>query len=171
MNTAEFTLATFDQMLGTFDGMLAKAAATPEGAAAFTARLADDMFPLATQVRFTTQQVVNTLNRLAGTSVDTVDADHASIADARAHLAEVRTLVQSITPADFVADDTVVEFDLPNGMAFAMSAAEYVRDWSMPQFYFHLMAAYAILRSQGLPLGKADYVGYITRHLKAPASA
>ena len=171
MNTAEFTLATFDQMLGTLEGLLAKAAATPQGEAAFAARLVDDMYPLATQVRFTTHQVVNTLNRLAGTAVETVDADHASLAEARAHLADVRALVQSISPADFVADDTVVEFDLPNGMAFSMSAAEYVRDWSLPQFYFHLMAAYAILRNQGLPLGKADYVGYIARHLKAPASA
>jgi len=171
MRLADFTLASFEQMLGTFDTLLAKAATGPKGEAVFAARLADDMFPLATQVRFATHQVVNTLNRLAGTNVEAIDADHASIADARAHLADIRALIQA-TPADsFVADETTVEFDLPNGMAFAMSAAEYVRDWSLPQFYFHLMTAYAILRKEGLPLGKADYVAYIVRHLKASAPA
>jgi hypothetical protein len=46
-----------------------------------------------------------------------------------------------------------------------------VRDWALPQFYFHLMTAYAILRMAGVPLGKADYVGYIFRYLRQPRPA
>lgn len=169
MNLAEFTLSSFDQMLGSFDHMLAKAEADPRGEALIAEKLADDMYPLATQVRFTTHQVVNTLNRLTGTSIATLDNDHTSLADLRAHIAETRALIRNARSADFIADDTPVSFDLPNGMAFEMTAAEYVRDWSLPQFYFHLMAAYSILRKAGIPLGKADYVGYVARHAKVSA--
>lgn len=47
---------------------------------------------------------------------------------------------------------------LPQGMVFDLTAAQYARDWALPQFYFHVMTAYAILRAQGVELGKADYV-------------
>lgn len=171
MDTSALALTTFSQMLGTFDHMLGKAAADPRGEALLSARLADDMFPLATQVRFATQQVVNTLNRLAGASLESVDADHATFAEAHAHIAEIVAVLGATAPEAFVADDAPVEFDLPNGMVFHMTAAEYLRDWSLPQFYFHVTTAYAILRKEGVPLGKADYVGYIMRHLKAPATA
>lgn len=168
MNLADFTLTSFEQMLGTFDHLLTKAEADPRGEALMGEKLAEDMNPLATQVRFTTHQVVNTLNRLTGTTLPTQDSDHATIAEARAHIAETRELIRNVQPEAFVADDTTVSFDLPNGMAFEMTAAEYVRDWSLPQFYFHIMTAYAILRKAGIPLGKADYVGYIARHAKRP---
>ena len=169
MNLANFTLTSFEQMLGTFDHLLVKAESDPRGDALLGEKLAEDMNPLATQVRFTTHQVVNTLNRLTGTTLPTQDSDHATIAEARAHIAETRELIRNARPEAFVADDTPVSFDLPNGMVFEMTAAEYVRDWSLPQFYFHLMAAYSILRKAGIPLGKADYVGYIARHAKRPA--
>lgn len=168
MNLAEFTLTTFDQMLGTFDHMLGKVEADPRGESLIAEKLAEDMFPLVTQVRFTTQQVANTLNRLTGSTIATQDCDHTSLADARAHIAETRDLVKNARAEGFIADDTTVSFDLPNGMAFELTAAEYVRDWSLPQFYFHLMAAYSILRKAGIPLGKADYVGYMARHAKMP---
>ena len=141
MDFANTALPTFDQMLGTLDHLLAKAAADPRGDALMTARLAADMHPLATQIRFSTAQVVNTLNRLAGASAVSQDSDHGSIADARGHVAHIRALVAA-TPADaFVAEDSAVAFDLPNGMAFRMTAAEYLRDWSLPQFYFHVTTA------------------------------
>lgn len=171
MQLSTLTLASFGQMLGTFDHLLNRAMADPRGEALLSARLADDMYPLATQVRFATQQVVNTLNRLAGTSLENVDSDHATLAEAKAHIAEIVAVVSATAPEAFVAEDTPVEFDLPNGMVFTMTAAEYVRDWSLPQLYFHVNAAYAILRKEGVPLGKADYVGYVTRYLKSPIPA
>lgn len=123
MNLADFALTSFDQMLGTFDHMLTKAEADPRGEALIAEKLADDMYPLATQVRFTTQQVVNTLNRLTGTSIATQNSDHTSLAEARAHIAETRELIKNAHGKGFVADDSPVSFDLPNGMAFEMSAA------------------------------------------------
>ena len=169
MRVSDFTLASFDQMLGTVDHILTKAAADPRGDALLSQRLNEDMYPLATQIRFVTHQVVNTLNRLTGTALPTADTDHATIADAKADLAQLRELVRSTSTDAFVADGLQVDFDLPNGMAFSMTAAEYVRDWSLPQFYFHLMTIYSILRQASIPLGKADYVGYMARFAKMPA--
>lgn len=171
MSYAENTLTTFDQLLGTLDHLLKKAAASEAGEALMQARLAPDMFPLATQVRFTTQQVYNTLNRLFGADHAGLGTDHASFAEARGHLAEVRGLIAQARQASPLAAEDMIEFDLPNGMAFRMTAADYVRDWSLPQFHFHLMTAYAILRTEGLPVGKADYMGYMGRHAKAPPAA
>ena len=59
-----------------------------------------------------------------------------------------------------------ISFTLPNGMTFDMTAATYVRDWADPQFYFHRVAAYAVLRHMGVPLGKADYVAYMMQYLR-----
>ena len=171
MHLAETALITFDQLLATFDHLLGKAAASEQGEALLQARLAPDMLPLATQVRFTTQQVYNTLNRAYGASHSGADTDHASIVAARAHLAEVRALIAAARQTTPLAEDAMVEFDLPNGMAFALTVSDYVRDWTMPQFHFHLMTAYAILRHAGLPIGKADYMGYMMQHLKTPQSA
>src|SRR3546814_14813192 len=59
-------------------------------------------------------------------------------------------------------------------MVFDLSAIDYVRDWALPQFYFHIVAAYAILRHMCVPLGKADYASYMMRHLRpgtAPAAS
>jgi hypothetical protein len=59
------------------------------------------------------------------------------------------------------------------GIAFDMTGETYARDWALPQFYFHLMTAYTILRSQGVELGKVDYVQHMFAYLRpgtGPAS-
>ena len=54
-----------------------------------------------------------------------------------------------------------IAHELPNGMIFDLTAEQYARDWALPQFYFHLNTAYAILRANGVALGKADYVTHM----------
>jgi len=51
-------------------------------------------------------------------------------------------------------------------MILDLTAGTFVRDWALSQFYFHLMAAYAILRAQGVALGKADYVAHLFPHIR-----
>ena len=95
-------------------------------------------------------------------------AEHpGSIADACARIAETLTLVKAIA-ADTPGIDpaTPIAHALPQGMVFDLTAEQYVRDWALPQFYFHVMTAYAILRAQGVELGKADYVGHMFAHLR-----
>lgn len=62
--------------------------------------------------------------------------------------------------------ETPIAHALPAGMIFDLTAEQYVRDWALPQFYFHVMTAYAILRSEGVDLGKADYVAHMLPYLR-----
>ena len=111
------------------------------------------------------------LNRLGTAGHTADDSAIKSFAEAHARIAAARAMVANTDPASWPASSDMVEFTLPNGMTFAMQAHEYCRDWTTPQVYFHLMAAYAILRAEGVAVGKADYLGYVTRYLKQPAAS
>lgn len=169
MSYATAALATYANMLGTLDHIVTKAEGHEKGEALLQARLAEDMFPLATQIRFTLDQVVTALNRLGNLGLASDDNEITTFAEAHTRIAAARELVANTDPATWPASGETVEFTLPNNMTFVMQAHEYCRDWATPQFYFHLMAAYAILRAEGLAIGKIDYVGYMMRYIKQPA--
>lgn len=169
MSYATAALAAWANTLGTLDHLVTKAEGHAKGEALLQARLAEDMFPLHTQIRFTIDQVVTALKRLRNLELAADDSDITSFADAHTRIAAARALVAGTDPTIWPASGDTVEFALPNGMTFTMQAHEYCRDWALPQIYFHLMAAYSILRAEGLPVGKADYVGYMMKYLKQPA--
>lgn len=147
-------------------------------------RLAPDMFPLTTQLRFLAFQAQEPVYRLRG--ADVPDAllevrqegrDGAerpgSWHEARARLAEAQSLLRAVGADEFDASaGASMAHALPNGMIFDMTREQYVRDWALPQAAFHQMIAYAILRQAGVPLGKADYVPHMFPYLRpdtAPA--
>lgn len=138
------------------------------------ARLAPDMFPLAAQVRFTCIQALQPLSRLAKIAIPELPDDATDFAGMQEQIAASLAVLAGVDRAA-LGDDMArpVSFELPNGMIFDLSAADYVRDWAHPQFYFHRVAAYAVMRHMGVPLGKADYAAYMMRHLRpgtAPAA-
>ncbi|WP_347269749.1 DUF1993 domain-containing protein [Rhizorhabdus histidinilytica] len=181
MTLPDMLVPTYLQMLGALSAWLAKAEEQgPSGKAEalLLARLAPDMFPLSTQVRFACVQAQEGIARLRGDALppsiaELLDegrnaAEHpGSIADARRRIAETLAIVEAaaggmpdIDPA------TPIAHALPQGMIFDLTAEQYVRDWALPQFYFHVMAAYAILRAQGIELGKVDYVAHMLAYLR-----
>jgi hypothetical protein len=143
-----------------------------------TLRLAPDMFPLVTQLRFLAFQAQEPVYRLRGAELpdallkvrqEGLDGGDApgTVADARARLAEALTFLSEVTPGELDAAATMpIAHSLPNGMVFDMTGEQYVRDWSLPQIAFHQMIAYAILRQAGVPLGKADYVPQMFAYLR-----
>lgn len=62
--------------------------------------------------------------------------------------------------------DAPLELTLPMGLTFDLTREQFARDWALGQFYFHVMAAYAILRSSGVEIGKADYVPHMFAYLR-----
>ena len=171
MSYATAALATYANMLGTLDTLVAKAESHEKGEALLGARLAEDMFPLATQLRFVCNMPGETLGRMTGLAFASSDTDPASLAEAHERIADAKALIAASDPAAWPASDAAVEFTLPNGMTFAMQTHEYCRDWAIPQLYFHMTAAYAILRMEGLPIGKAEFVGYMFKYMKQPTAA
>jgi uncharacterized protein len=140
-------------------------------------RLAPDMFPLATQLRFLAFQAQEPVYRLRGDSVPEAVLEvrqegrdgwekPGTWAEARARVADASIFLATVGPHEFdAAADKPIAHELPTGMIFDMTGEQYVRDWALPQVAFHQMIAYAILRQAGVPLGKVDYVpqmfGYI----------
>lgn len=171
MSYATALLATHANLLGTLDNLITKAEGHAKGEALLQARLAEDMFPLSTQIRFTVTQVIVALDRLGNLGIASLDeSEITTFAEAHERIAAAREMVANTDPSTWPAANDLVEFTLPNGMAFAMQAHEYCRDWATAQFYFHLMAVYTILRMQGLPIGKIDCVGYMLKYMKQPAA-
>lgn len=167
------TVPAYVNALGALSGQLDKAAAWgadngKNEAQLMAARLAPDMFPLSTQIRFSCSQALQAVARLGATGIPEFAEDATDFAGMKEQIATTTHFLSALDPAALGSDDMrTVSFDLPNGMAFDLSAADYVRDWALPQFYFHIMAAYAVMRQAGVPLGKADFSSYMMRHLRA----
>lgn len=154
--------------------------------AMLSARLAPDMFPLASQFRFACVQALEALAYLQLGTLDPLASQilaegqqagerPGSVADIMRHIQQTIALLDGeAAKAPRFDPDLAIEHKLPMGLIFDMSAQEFGRDWSVPQFYFHINMAYAILRSQGVEIGKADYIGHALGYLRpssAPASA
>ena len=164
MNLYDQSITVYRQGLTMLSGMLVKAAAHEKGDALLEAKLADDMHPLAVQIRFLSNQPGEAAERLTGRRFTSRDENDASLADAQQVLAKMDEYLSSINAEDLGAADNSLVIDLPNGMEFTMTAEQYVRDWSIPNFYFHLTTAYAILRKEGLNLGKADFLPHMMKY-------
>lgn len=181
MSLTSMLVPTYTQMLGTLSGWLTKAKKQlpeAEAEALLSARLAPDMFPLSTQIRFVCVQAQEAIFRLKGEAFPAsvtqlleegrnAGDKPGSLADAQARIDETLTLLASLGPdaLDAMAARPLAH-ELPNGMILDLSAEQYARDWSLSQFYFHLMAAYSILRSENIALGKADYVAHMFPYIR-----
>lgn len=181
MKLSDVLVPTYIQMLKALSAWLRKAELQMTDGAAerlLSARLAPDMFPLSTQVRFACVQAHEGLSRLQDkpfpAAVETLlnegrnAGEHpGSIADALARIDQTVVHIESISSiAPDMAPETPIAHALPMGMIFDLTAEQYARDWALPQFYFHVMAAYAILRAEGIDLGKADYVAHMFAYLR-----
>ncbi len=180
MSPTALLVPTYGQMLTALSGWLdtAKTHATA-GDAVMAARLAPDMLPLSAQVRFCCVQAHEGVCRLRGTPFGKVwqtlvdegwaAPDHpGTITDAQARITEALDDLAGLAPDALDAGaDRPITIELPGPMIFDMTGEQYARDWALPQLYFHLITAYGILRAQGVPLGKADYVPHAARYLRA----
>ncbi|MBW5799646.1 DUF1993 domain-containing protein [Halomonas elongata] len=181
MSLTKLLVPTYTQMLRSLSGWLKKAQEQmpkADAQALLSARLAPDMLPLSAQVRFACVQAQEAILRLTDeASPKTIDelleegwnADErpGSIADAQARIDETIALLNGLAldALDANADKPLVH-ELPNGMILDLTAEQYARDWTLAQFYFHLMTAYSILRSENVELGKADYVAHMFPYIR-----
>ena len=181
MTLLDVLAPTYVQMLNALSGWLAKAESQmPDGKAEalLSARLAADMFPLSTQVRFACVQAQEGVFRLQGqafpASIEALLEEGrnagerpGSIADARARISQTLRVVEEVASEAVDVDPArPIAHALPMGMTFDLTAEQYARDWALPQFYFHVMIAYAILRAEGVVLGKADYVAHMFAYVR-----
>lgn len=172
MDLYAIAVPTYAQMLKGLSNQLTKAQAfaADNGLAQddlLSARLAPDMFPLSTQVRFVCTQASDMLKQLTGSDAFAPAEDAADLDGLRAQLAEAVAKVQATQASAFDgAADRKIELKMPNGIIFDMTGEQFLRDWALAQFYFHLTAAYAILRHKGVALGKPDWVSHMFAYIR-----
>lgn len=135
------------------------AARKVDPAVLLASRLYPDMFPLTRQVQIACEQARRGPVRLRGGEPESVPDTEASFADLQTRIARTVAGLAALSPADFDgAESRTVTFKAgPRDMSFG--GADYVRYWILPNFYFHTTTAYAILRHNGVELGKADFLG------------
>lgn len=183
MSPTNLLVPTYKQMLQALAAWLDKADRHGvDDRALLSARLAPDMFGLSTQVRFSCLQAYEGVARLCGEPFPQIwhllleeglnAGDRpGSRADAQERIGETLAFLKSLGPDALDAGaNRAIAIELPDGKVFDMTGDQYVRDWALPQFYFHIMTAYAILRSQGVNLGKADYVQHAFAYLRPAAT-
>lgn len=175
MSLTTLLVPTYRQMLTALIGLLDKAGQQmPERAEALlAARLAPDMLPLAAQIRFAAYQAQEAAFRLQGQPIPATlsalaregwatNTAPGTLAEARARLTQALAALDGLPPE--ALDDggaRPIALELTRDLAFDLSGELYVRDWALPQFYFHVVTAYAILRREGVVIGKADYVPHM----------
>jgi uncharacterized protein len=181
MSLTKLLVPTYTQMLRALSSWLKRAQEQipkADAEALLSARLAPDMFPLSTQVRFACVQAQEAIFRLKGEAFPrSINAlleegrnageQPGSLSDAQARIDETIALLEGLAPDALDANaDKPLAHELPNGMILDLSTEQYARDWAIAQFYFHIITAYSILRSEKIELGKADYVAHMFPYIR-----
>jgi len=123
-----------------------------------TLRLAPDQFTLVRQVQIACDTVKLTVAFLTGKPAQPQDDNEASLEQLQARIQSVISLLDALKPADLQgADERAVS--PPRWKGEWMTGHDYFIQHSLPNFYFHLTTAYAILRHNGVSIGKRDYLG------------
>jgi hypothetical protein len=155
----------FKQLLAALQTILLQAQAhaaakSIEPDALLQARLYPDMFPLIKQVQIAADFARGVSARLAGTDVPVEDGKEKSFADIDALLARTLAFLDGLSASQFAGRETA-EIVLRPGTPKEkkLTGQVYLSSYGLPQFLFHVTTAYAILRHNGLAIGKRDFMG------------
>lgn len=170
------SVETFVPMLATLSSLLDKGAEharaknfDPE--VLLQARLAPDMFPLAKHVQIACDNAREATARLLGAELPRAADREQTLDELKARIARTIELLKKTQAVAFDgAEDRRVEIPISETMAFEMNGLQLLRDWSLPQFYFHVVTAYAILRHNGVEIGIRDYGSHAGTYLRERAS-
>ena len=125
------------------------------------ARLAPDMLPFAAQIRMASFSGRSCVARLTGQPWPKTDDSEATLAELKATIALSIAFIEGVDAAAFEGGETRrIELRFP-GVELDFEGAGYLTSFAIPNFYFHVATAYAILRSRGVALGKRDYLGQL----------
>lgn len=163
----QITVPVFTQKLNNLVTILEKAAAFEEtkkldASILPNSRLAPDMFALARQVQIVSDAVKGALARLAGIEPPSWVDDEKTIAELIGRVQKTIDYTNGFTPAQIDGAETkTIELKYPGGHEFTFVGMDFLQKMVLPNFYFHLTTAYNILRHNGVPLGKGDFLGQI----------
>jgi hypothetical protein len=157
------SVPVFVHMLGNLANWIDKAQADAESrkyevAALLTARLAPDMLPFTRQIQIACDGAKFCVSRLAGVEAPRHEDTETNFAELKARIAKTIAFVQSV-PAAQIDGTEAKDIHVPRRSGnIVMKGEAYLKNFALPNFYFHVTTAYALLRHNGVVLGKNDYL-------------
>lgn len=158
------SVPVFVRMLKNVSALLDKAAADAatrrfDVTVLLQSRLAPDMFPLLRQVQLACDFAKGASARLAGVPVPPFPDEELTVEELKDRIARVVAFCESVSAAQVDAGaDRDITVKLRDG-SIELKGIDYLNNMAMPNFYFHVTTAYAILRHNGVAIGKRDFVG------------
>ncbi|ARU88222.1 DUF1993 family protein [Pseudomonas sp. M30-35] len=160
------SVPVFVRMLSNLDAILDKALvhAEAEGfdpSVLVSARLAPDMFDMARQIQIATDAAKGCVARLAGVDVPSYADTETSFAQLKQRIAKTAAFVESFNAEQIDgSEDKIINIKLPS-RELSFSGQMFLLHFALPNFYFHISTCYAILRHNGVKIGKMDYLGAV----------
>jgi uncharacterized protein len=151
---------TLNQLLAILDKGVAYAEAKKfDPTVLANARLAPDMHPLTRQIQIVSDTAKFGVARLTGLEAPKFEDTEKTIDELKARIRKTLDYVQSVPASAFEGgEDRDVKIVIPN-RTLEMKGLTYLRGWLLPNFFFHVSIAYAILRHNGVDVGKRDFLG------------
>ena len=158
------SLPVFVRALRILDTLLDKAEAFAaengvEPSALVEARLIADMDPLRCQVQRASDSAKGAAARLSGTPIPRFEDNETTFAELHERIAKTITYVESVTRDQIEGSEEKEILINTRHEAYPMSGRDYLFQFALPNFYFHVTTAYDILRHKGVPVGKKDFLG------------
>lgn len=163
MTFAHASILEEKKMLNNLDGWLAKAiehakSKSFDPAVYLTARLAPDQYPLIRQVQSACDNAKFAAARLTGKEPPKHPDTEQTMDEIRARIQSCTSYLDTFKSGDFDgADSRAIELAFMPGKV--ISGRDYLTEMAIPNFYFHLVTAYSILRHNGVNVGKSDFIG------------
>ena len=159
----EILVPTANRVLGNIGKFLDKGAALSaareiDPSVLLNSRLAFDMLPLTRQVQIACDSVKGAAARLSGTEIPSFEDNETTVAELKARIAKTLEFINGIAAAKFAGSE---ERDITVASRrgdLKFKGLDYLRDFVLPNFYFHATTTYAILRHNGVELGKSDFL-------------
>ncbi|MEA3013888.1 MAG: uncharacterized protein QOD42_2433 [Sphingomonadales bacterium] len=125
-------------------------------------RLVDDMAPLTAQVQRATDTAKGTMVRVGGAANVVFEDNEETFQALQERIANAVAFIRAVPRAALDGKEgAAVSLDLPDGRSIPFTGQSYVLGFAIPNFFFHMTTAYALLRHRGVPVGKLDYLGGI----------
>ena len=163
------TVPAFIAMLTNIKQWLDQAATEGNEAELIEAKLTDDMFALARQIQIASDAAKGAGARMSASDAPVMADDETTFAQLKARCDKTVAYLQSIDPAAYDAGasrEVVINF--PNGAGVKFDGATFLTGYALPNFYFHVTTTYAILRANGVKLGKQNFLGHLAPYMFAP---
>lgn len=159
----DVTIPGYLHMLKNLAAVLEKAEAHAKStgvdpASYLEARLAPDMHPLTRQIQMASDAAKGGAARLAGVTPPSYPDTETTWAEVKDRVAKTIAFVESIRREQVDGGESrTIELPLP-GRTMTFTAVDFLHQFSQPNFFFHVVTAYGLLRMKGVPLGKMDYL-------------